>query len=259
MAQNHREEATMMQNAVQFVEHSMGEVRVKPWQEAALRFQRACAGFALLPSWYVVPDDVAPHFVVEDILIGRSSQHCWGDGVPASLFAESARSRFPGVSLAHDLLCEGEHLEVRVTNITDVERRFRCSVVGNLVKPGQSCAGGSHLVVGLETRATRTRVGLYAVVSKMMRLGMTLTHLYVPYGVLDEYRVDELSVLSGGIYSRVPSAMLTDKSLRAGAEISLLPDQAARAGSLLTLWARQVAGSPSYFRGALLGTLGDAS
>ena len=248
-----------MEKMSNLVEYYAGEVTVKPWQEAALRFQSSCAGF--VPSWYVVPDDVAPYFVVEDILIGQSSQHCSGDGVPASLFAESVRGRFPGVSLAHDLLCEGAHLEVRVRNITDVERCFRCSVVGNLVQPGQSCAGGSYLVVGLETRAARTRAGLDAVVNKVVWLGMTPTHLYVPDGVLDDFRVDELSVFSkdGSLYSSASSEMLLDRSLRAGAEICLAPDRAARAGSLLTLRARQVEGGPSYFRGAVLGTLGDAS
>jgi len=239
------------------VEHDMGEVRVRPWQESSLRFRWSRAGLAFLPSWYVVPDDVAPHFVVDDVLIEKTRQLCPGGGVPAGLFAESARGRFPGVSLAHDLLCEGAHLEVRVSNVTGVERCFRCGVVGRIVEPGQSCARGSHMVVGLETRATPTRECHEVVMGERVRLSMTPTYLYVPDGVLDDFMVDELFVLSGGIYSRVPREMLSHKSLRKHAEITLIPDRIVLAGSLLKLLARPVI--PSYFRGAVLGAIGEVA
>lgn len=239
------------------VEHSLGEVTVRPWQEATLSLTLSAGSRPFVPTWYQVPDDVAPHFVIEDVLIGHSRQFCSGGGVPAGIFADSSRFRRPDVSLVHDVLSVRSRLEMKVTNVTGRERVFRCEVVGRDVEPGQTCGGGTYTVIGLETGMTRSRAGFEIRVNERMIFNVTPTNLYVPDELLDVFQVVQLQAFSANQLSVVPTKMLSPENLRGQAEISLRPCPTAQAGKLLTLLARHSSGGPSYFRGAVLALIGD--
>lgn len=144
----------------------------------------------------IVPDNVAPHFFVTDIKVGRNSQTISTGCIPASFFTERAKT----LDLAFDTLPRGMTMTVSVTNSTPEAKKFKASMRGLLVGNEKGTHASDLAVLGLghilifPGQTARCRVQAQVVFKP--------NRLIIPTEILNGLRVSDLRVVGESAMSR---------------------------------------------------------
>ena len=172
------------------------------------------------PLRLVIPDDVARHFLITDIKVGRCSQLFSAACLPASLFAESA----PVDHYQFDVVRPGMSISVSAYNMSYEARKLTIRVEGETspLKWGERDRGG---ICGLG----HTLIGRWQTVNVIAwsQVVFEPRRLYVPPELLDSVIVEEVAKIPTYL-PRVPGQE----------RVQLAPDDAAPfdsvSGGLLT-------------------------
>jgi hypothetical protein len=139
------------------------------------------------PTGIVVPADVARHFLVTEISVGKNSQFIAPACVPASFFSERRED------LSFESVPRGMLLTLSVSNTDSTDHVFKCSVKG---KPGLAPASKRRAFLGLG----QTFVPAGSVVTLRVQPQVTFKpDLFVlPEELLEIFEVVELRVVGDG-------------------------------------------------------------
>lgn len=80
---------------------------------------------------FVVPSDIAGSFTIGDIRIGKNSQFCSADAIPARAFQEDAAS---GIEFGFDTAQVSQDISITVNNISLAQQVFRAVFFGAAVE-----------------------------------------------------------------------------------------------------------------------------
>ena len=210
------------------------------------------------PTGLVIPDDVAPHFLITDIKVGKNSQLMSVGAVPASLFAKSA----PRHNLAMDLADDRSAFVISATNISEKARNFRCSVEGISAIPasvGPEIPGPYLHVVGFGCTLVQGGCGYTtAHINVEPQIAIVPQWLHVPPHVLEHFEIDAVFVHyrldSSSKRSSVPEHLLAKPQLGRSGAICLVPDPVAPLHQFITISVTNTDAQSRNFEAAILGT-----
>lgn len=216
------------------------------------------------PTQIVIPNDVAPHFLVTDVKVGRNSQFLSAACVPASFFAESS----PRDDLLFEILQPGMMLALSVTNISDVSREFRCTVRGQAAaSPHDGC--GSLCGLGY----TEIPPGESASINTQSQVVFAPDRLFIPRDVLEKTTIHRISKLNAYVVESlqpvprpilnpnpqrtadVPSSELTRENLLGDGCFRLQPNPIVTCNDLVVIDVTNDSKEPLWFCGALVGKI----
>lgn len=231
------------------------------------------------PLYVTVPSDVAPHFLVTDVKIGRDSQFLSIACVPACLFDES---QFP-VHLRFNLLHPYTFLTISVTNISTSPRMFRFKVVGthdaSTEPPTTVVLGLGNTLISPSSQEPSPKFTLRVQPAMVYRHAFVPRFLSVPTDVLRDFRLDALG--KHPAYAtppspgdlRLPPVTPADSPLTSETDpaqfgreqllignssiftVELRPDPAVKNSDFVVLRGTLTTEHASSFRGAIVGDL----
>lgn len=211
---------------------------------------------SFFPTRIVLPDDVAPHFLVTDVRVGKDSQLWSAGALPGELFAESG----PRLDLLLDECRPGAKVTVCAQSRSGEAREFRCWVQGT-----RSVATGSRKVV-VGYGSTRCRGSLS--ISVEPQRPFRPTHLFLPSDVARDFAVESVEQsaafrVRGGKAEKVdldPSETsvgvlgeAVSGSSGALVPVRMSPSEVVRPGRFLTLRVASEGGEERTFRAAVVG------
>ena len=219
---------------------------VEPNRDANINWQPPPDASPYQLTWLVVPDDVAPHFYVADIKVGKNSQLCSAGVLPASLFAASE----PEVDLGYDVCLQGTYINVYVINATNTRQVFRCSLVGRHVEDNTRHPKNKKVILGLGSTSIQPRSENKLHVQSLIQ--MTPEQLFVPPRLLEKVTIKSVTKNR----SKVDQASLTRQNLLTPPRtIELSPDKILHYHEYLTIVVENNTDSPLLFTGAVTGLI----
>jgi len=136
-----------------------------------------------------IPDEVARHFLVTDVKVGRNSQLLSVGAVPAAVFSESSWVQQPDL----DVLREGDSLTLSVTCVSEVDQEFSAEVSGRQVQSGEALLRARRrMVLGLGS--TSVRSGQWANICVQPQCPFRPDGLVIPSFVAQHFRLVDLKV-----------------------------------------------------------------
>lgn len=201
------------------------------------------------PSWIQIPDDVAPHFMITDLHVGRFSQLAGISCVPSSLFAESA----PVENLHFDFVDDtNPTFSIWVTNVTNSPQVFRACLCGHHEFRSRSglpdyLLNGSHVVFGLGHHPVRPRAKMVLNVQPTMTI--CPARLFLPSDVANSFAVESVTCTT----SSVDPSLLDGKRLSSRNDsISLQPNPLVTPANQITISAINTDRQSLAFTGAFV-------
>jgi hypothetical protein len=218
-----------------------------------------------LPTWFSIPDEMAQHFLVTDVKIGKNLQTISTGCLPASLFAESMSRRLDldkiGLNMEH-MVPSGPHdsrgtLILSLTNASDELQEITIDVIGLETGSKPANVDFKHsLGFGSTSVAGNSSANLHV----QPQVDFSPSHLLIPNHVLDDFLVTSLWTTLRDKDAPNPrsSAMpdsLRDKNLRYAGLVSLSPRPMVTQGQFLILEVTNRSSRAKNFSGAVLSSL----
>lgn len=221
-------------------------VLVDPLSSARISWQLPPDTCPYLLTWLIVPDDISPHFLVTDIMVGKNSSLCSINCLPASLFATSE----PEDELRFNACSPGKYISIDITNTSNSHQPFRCTLVGRHAEDRTRPPKTNKVTLGLGSTKIQPRSVLKLSVESQVE--MTPEQLFVPPDLLAKVSIK--SVTMNG--SAVDQASLTrEKLLSHPRTIEILPNKILHCSEILTIEVENETDSPLHFTGAVIGSI----
>lgn len=215
-----------------------------------------------LPTWVAIPDEMARHFLVTDIKIGKNSQLVSTGCLPASLFDESMSKRINlediGLSIEHLVPnSTRDTFRISVTNASNNSQTITIDIYGRYIGDRPH---NIEFKYALGLGSTLITHNGSANIHVQPQRNFIPSHLFVPSHVLDGIVVDELYTdhLGEKMPTRrsyvMPATLLEDR-LRQNGHITLSPQSIVETSQFVTLAVTNHSPSKQYFTGAILGSI----
>ena len=198
------------------------------------------------PAYFIIPDDVAPHFLITAIRIGRDSQLISPGAIPAELFEESA----PEIRLILDQISDPERDELRVsaTNISDQKRLFTMQVMGYVGSPGYASPPVHILGYGFTSVPGNGAANILV----QPQRSFIPQSLFLPRATRDNFRIESVksSMMKTDTPLHDPNAQSRDRFI----ELSRQPSIEVR--PFITISVTNTSPAQKSFSAAIMGSLG---
>ena len=206
------------------------------------------------PTGLIIPDDVAPHFLITSISVGLDSQLLSVGAIPASLFAESAHRH----AFAMDPADEKKLFKVSVTNISAQARNFQGSVEGIPASADPGIPKPTLRMVGFGCTLVEGGCGCTSAnINVEPQITIVPQWLHVPPHVLEHFEINDIFICSLHSPHRsgsVPKHFLTKQQIERSGAICLVPNPVAPTGMFITISVTNTDSQSRNFETAILGT-----
>jgi hypothetical protein len=220
------------------------------------------------PTWFEVPDHLAPHFIVTDIKIGNSSQLISVGAFSVEVFASSA----PKDEFECEVAPVGKRVAVSVTNISNLAMEFTCKVWGHhgpvdetFTKPRGLLFGlgyvkdipaGNELVLKVQPQTDFNPYRLHLPKSVLARFTIKAVESLQAHTVLSTSDAAPLEPATDlPITSSIDSGSLSKENLSAAGIIGFAPKQILTQNDIIKLVVTNTSSEQADFTGLLLGVL----
>jgi hypothetical protein len=234
-------------NMSKLARYKLPSVHIKGGTSAVIHTDPVSPGGQVWPVGLEIDAEVAPHFVVTDLRVGKNSQLISCECLPASLFTLS-----PPVDLRCDKIPPGLRFSVHLTCVGLDGVEFRGKL---LATSSPDSVPRNTWVVGFGY--TEVKAGQTVEVVARPMVDIRLTRLHVPPHLLGVFRVDALfqgRYLDVEQASRVTDVRQLDAgNLSRGGEIDVSPSPVVGVGQPVTARVTNTSETLQYFCAALLG------
>jgi hypothetical protein len=215
-----------------------------------------------LPAWFSIPDEIARHFLLTNVKIGKNSQLISIGCLPASLFAESMLARIDldeiGLSSMEHLVPNStrDTITLSVTNTSDLPQKITADVLGRPIGDRPSNVDFKY---ALGLGHTTVRGNSSANINVQPPIDFIPSHLFLPNHVLDDLLVTDLYAIHvrdepSSPRSYVLPVNLQEDQLRLSGRVTLSPRSVVKTNQFLTLSVTNRSPHDRYFTGAVLGS-----
>lgn len=202
------------------------------------------------PTGIVIPDEIAPHFLITNIAVGLDTQQVSTGAIPASLFAASARRR----ELAMDLVTDTKMFKISATNISPVPQNLKIEVEG---LPASELLPPDLLhVVGFGSTSVPPMSA--ANINVQPQFNIIPQYLHVPPHVLEHFWIHEIRLISLPDCMEappccVPKHFLLKEHLELDGAIALRPGEIAPRNRFIMIGITNKDSQARNFQAAILG------
>jgi hypothetical protein len=200
-----------------------------------------------------IPDEVAGHFLVTDVKVGKNSQLLTVGAVPAAVFSESSRVLQPELDVLH----EGDSLTLSVTCASIEDQVFSAEVLGHQVQPGEALLRARRrMVLGLGR--TLVQPGQWARIDVQPQCPFRPDGLVVPTKVAKHFKIVDFKVgknTQSQLFDGLApwGVSVSAEHFAENSERPVVRMDQAQVSMLVAVAVENISDRPQYFQGAVAG------